>query len=105
MDAINHRVGTMVTDILPWPSGQGFEGGSEWWSHVKQQRERKRIDQLLGSALLNGVICQKLIEERDETLLDAFGLSEDTKNLIRSVEAKSISELAAAIVSSYSPLV
>jgi hypothetical protein len=104
MDAIN-RQATMVTDILPWPSGQGFEGSSEWWSHVKQQRERKRIDQLLGSALLSGVIRQKLVEDRDETLLDAFGLSEDTKTLIRSIEATSISELATAIVSSYSPLV
>jgi hypothetical protein len=91
--------GSMVADILPWPKGHGFSGADEWWSHVNQKHEKKRLDQLLGSALLNQSIQEKLIEQRDEDLLNAFGLSEDTKRIIRSIEASSISEFARAIIS------
>ena len=44
---------SVVMDVLPWPSGYGFNGGDAWWQHTLSQSERERLDDLLGLALLD----------------------------------------------------
>lgn len=97
-----HMTNTLVMDVSPWPSGHGFTGSSEWWSYLHNKDERKRLDQLLGAALLDPKLCSRLIDDRDEDLLNAFGLSDITKQWIQTVNISSLSDLAEAIVSAYS---
>jgi hypothetical protein len=97
-----HMTNTLVMDVSPWPSGQGFSGSREWWSYLHNKDERKRLDQLLGAALLDQKLCNRLIQDRDEELLTAFGLSDITKQWIQTVSIASLSDLAEAIVSAYS---
>lgn len=88
-----------VMDVLPWPSGHGFTGVNAWWDYVMTKEERQRLDNLMGLALLDENVCDRLIIERDETLMKAFGLSTETQTWLRGVEATSLTELAQAIIS------
>lgn len=88
-----------VMDISPWPQGQGFAGGKAWWDYMLSQDERKRLDHLMGVALLNDDIRERLVSQRDVALLVAFGLSEETQGWLRGIQATSLVELAQAIVS------
>mgnify|MGYP007022262673 CR=1 FL=1 len=90
-----------VMDVLPWPSGHGFTGVNAWWDYVMTKEERQRLDNLMGLALLDENVCDRLIIERDETLMKAFGLSTETQTWLRGVEATSLTELAQAIISGF----
>jgi hypothetical protein len=87
-----------VMDVLPWPSGRGFKGGDAWWSYVMSKDERRRLDNLMGLALLDEDVCDRLVHHRDESLLKAFGLSGETQAWLRSLPCTSLVELAQAIV-------
>lgn len=89
---------SMVMDISPWPHGKGFNGGKEWWEYLSTKDERKRIDHLLGMALLDETIRQRLIDDRDESLFIAFGLSDSTRQWIRRIDAQSLSDFARAVI-------
>nr|PZN54951.1 MAG: hypothetical protein DIU68_09360 [Chloroflexota bacterium] len=89
---------TPVMDVLPWPNGKGFNGSSEWWEYVMTKDERRRLDNLMGLALLDPDVCDRLLTKRDETLMKAFGLSTQTQAWLRGLQATSLSELAQAIV-------
>lgn len=91
----------MVMDISPWPSGNGFHGAQDWWNYVLSKDEKKRLDNMLGAALLSDAVQHRLVEERDETLMDAFGLSESTKQWLCEIEAGSLTEIASAVVKAY----
>jgi hypothetical protein len=91
----------MVVDLSPFPHGKGFQGAQEWWDYVLSKDERKRVDQLLGIALLDQTVCYRLVKERDETLLNAFGLSESTKQWFRGVNAQTLSDLAQAVLDTF----
>jgi hypothetical protein len=97
--ASSHMLNTMVMDLAPWPNSKGFQGTQEWWGYVLGKDEKRRLDHLLGAALLDAAICKRLIREKDDELLDAFGISENTKQWLHSVEAESLTDLAQAIVS------
>ena len=88
-----------VMDILPWPQGRGFAGASAWWEHVLSKDERQRLDHLMGVALLDEDVCRRLLQEQDDSLLSAFGLSEETRARLRAIDATSLTELAQAIIS------
>lgn len=92
---------TMVMDVSPWPHGKGFHGGKEWWDYVSSKDERKRLDHLLGMALLDESIRRRLIDERDESLFVAFGLSEATRQWIRRIDAVSLCDLAQAVIDTF----
>lgn len=91
----------MVMDLHPWPESTGFQGTQEWWAYVLSKDEKKRLDHLLGAALLDNRTRQRLVNERDESLLNAYGFSEMTKQWIRAIDAESLTDFARAIVTSY----
>ena len=88
-----------IMDVSPWPRGRGFSGGSAWWDYVQGQDEQKRLDNLMGVALLDQDVCDRLLSARDESLLEAFGLSEETRSWLRKLQPTSLVDLAQAIVS------
>ncbi len=89
--------GNLITDVSPWPSGRGFSGGSSWWQHVLRQDERKRLDNMIGIALLDAEIGKQLLSGKDEALFSAFGLSEETQKKLRSIQATTLADFAEAI--------
>lgn len=93
----------VVMDVLPWPSGYGFNGHGTWWQHVLSQNERERLDNLIGLALLDNDVCERLVTKRDRALLSAFGLSEQTQNWLKNIAASTLKELAQAIVEATRP--
>jgi hypothetical protein len=90
---------TPVMDVLPWPQGQGFTGATAWWDYMLSKDESRRLDNLMGVALLDEDMSQRLVTDRDDTLLASFGLSKETRTWLRNVPATSLVELAQAIVS------
>jgi uncharacterized protein GlcG (DUF336 family) len=87
-----------VMDVLPFPQGRGFSGADAWWDYVLGKEERKRLDQLMGLALLDRDIHDRLVEQRDHALMDAFHLSAETQAWLRAIPARSLTELAQAVV-------
>lgn len=88
-----------VMDLSPWPKGQGFAGSDAWWQYMLSKDERRRLDNLMGVALLDEEIRGRLVDQRDDTLMEAFGLSTETQGWLRTIKANSLVELAQAIVS------
>lgn len=62
------------------------------------KEEKRRLDNLMGTALLDETVRRRLVNERDTSLLTSFGLSTETQSWLRTVEAQSLTELAQAIV-------
>lgn len=89
---------TPTMDVLPWPQGHGFQGTGAWWDYVRSKEERKRLDNLMGLALLDEDICRRLLKDHDSSLYTAFGLSPDTQAWLRSIPAVTLVELAEAII-------
>lgn len=90
---------SLVMDVLPWPQGAGFNGGSAWWDYLLSKGESRRLDNLMGIALLDEEFGRRLVQDRDERLLEPFGLSAETLIWLRSIKATTLVELAQAIVS------
>ncbi len=88
----------VVMDVLPWPTGYGFTGGDTWWRHLFHQSERERLDNLIGLALLDPEICERLVNKRDPSLLSTFGLSKQMQDWLKSLNASTLKELAQLIV-------
>jgi hypothetical protein len=86
-----------LTDVVPWPSGLGFNNAEDWWTYVLAQDERHRIDHLLGLAFLNPSIGQRLLGH-DETLFDAFQLSQVSYRALKTIQANSIEAYAQALL-------
>jgi hypothetical protein len=87
----------MVMDIFPFPNGQGFSGAKAWWKHVLNLEEKRRLNNLVGIALLDTGVRNRLIDERDPALYEAFGLSDETKRWLQDVSADTLDELASII--------
>lgn len=68
---------------------------------MRNMSEEKRLDHLFGAALLNHDICRRLVQERDENLLETFGISERTRQWLRDVPANSLTDLAQALAVNY----
>lgn len=96
---MSQKYQTPVMDVLPWPQGQGFAGANAWWDYMLSKDESRRLDNLMGVALLDEDVSQRLVTDRDDTLLASFGLSKETRVWLRGVPATSLVELADAIVS------
>ncbi len=92
-----------LMDVLPWPSGSGFTGADAWGQQTLSPSERDGLDTLFGQALLDQGIRDRLLVQRDPTLLDALGLSEDTRRWLASVQASTLTEFAQAIVDGSRP--
>ena len=68
-----------------------------WRGFLLSAEEKRRIDQLMGSALLDESLCDLLVNKRDLSVMASFGLSFETQKWLRSVEAASLEELAQEI--------
>jgi hypothetical protein len=88
----------VVMDVLPWPDGQGFSGGSVWWDQLLDKSERQKLDNLLGIALLDEKVRDNLLHSRTDALLNPFGFSDEVRHWLKSIHAASLSELAEAIL-------
>jgi hypothetical protein len=69
-----------------------------WHGFLITHDEMSRIDRLMGSAMLDDALGHRLVHQRDGALLASFGLSLETQNWLRSIEASTLDELAQAIV-------
>lgn len=91
----------MVLDVSSWSGKRSFTGTDEWWSYVRNQDERRRLDHLLGVALLDETVRDRLVNTRDEDLLTAFGLSESTKGWIVTLRANSLTDIAKEVAANF----
>lgn len=91
----------MVLDITSWLGKRGFHGADEWCNYVRNQDERRRLDHLLGVALLDENIRHRLVDTRDEALLTAFGLSESTRRWIITLHANSLTDIASEVAANF----
>lgn len=83
-------------DKFPWPNSRrsivNDKGG-----HVLTHEDRESLDALLGAAMLDRGVRQRLLSERDSTLLLNFAISDETQAWLDSIQAQSLTELAQAI--------
>lgn len=86
-----------VMDVLPWPRGRGFTGAGAWWKDVLSRDEGQRLDNLMGMALLDEDICQRLVHGKDDSLMAAFSLSKEMQVRLRTTQVSSLAELAQAL--------
>jgi hypothetical protein len=70
---------------------------SIWHGYRLTLDEQRRIDSMMGKALIDPHICDRLVNQRDSALLDEFGLSAETQQWLCSIQAASLIELAQAI--------
>jgi hypothetical protein len=88
----------IVRDALVWPSGPGFIASDSCWLHTASPSERECLDNLIGLALIDQDIHDRLLVQRDPALLDAFNLSDDTRHWLVTVQADTLKELAQAVI-------
>src|SRR5579864_9130988 len=86
-----------------WPNGSAFGSADVWEHHTLAPNEGERLDHLVGLALLDSSVCNRLIVQRDPSLLDAFNLADDTRQWLATVQARTLEELAQAIVAASNP--
>ena len=68
-----------------------------WRGFLLSADEKRGIDRLMGTALLDDSTRDLLVNQRDASLMASFGLSGETQSWIRSIEASSLEELAQEI--------
>src|SRR5262245_12747877 len=96
--AHTHHEPPVVVDIVPYPRAHDFAGGYIFWNYMLRQSERERLDCLLGLALLDSDICERLVTKRDRSLLSTFELSEETQESLNRIKANTLKDFAQAIV-------
>ena len=70
---------------------------SIWRGFLLSADEKRGIDRLMGSALMDDSMRDLLVNKRDLSLMASFGLSLETQNWLRSIKASSLEELAQEI--------
>ena len=61
-------------------------------------QELLKLNQLVGAALTNRSICQRLVKQRDATLQSEFNLTAETWQYIASIKVASLDELCQALL-------
>jgi hypothetical protein len=89
---------TSARQIVPEPYKPQVASPDVWQGFLISQDEMKRVDRLMGNAMLDSALGHRLVHQRDGALLASFGLSLETQKWLRSIEATTLDELAAAIV-------
>lgn len=77
---------------------QPRSNGDVWRQHTLGQSERDRLDNLMGQALVDQRVHDRLLVQHDLSLLDDFDLSDDTRHWLSGVRASTLKEFAQAIV-------
>ncbi len=94
---------SLIMDVLPSPTGYGFTDADISWQHPRSQREREQLDSLMGLALLDQNVRDRLIVQHDPTLLDAFNLPDDTRHRLSNIRVNTLKEFAQAVVAASNP--
>ncbi|MEP7292138.1 MAG: hypothetical protein ABI835_10155 [Chloroflexota bacterium] len=76
---------------------QQYTRSGIWRGFLLTADEKRGIDRLMGSALLDDSLRDQLVNKRDTSLMASFGLSRDTQNWLREIQASSLEELAQEI--------
>ena len=87
-----------VFDVAPWPNGQGFTGGNEYWETVRTKDEDIRLSHLLLTGLMNSNVREQLLSKDDEDVYARFGISEQLQQRLHAADASSVEELAQALL-------
>ena len=92
-----------ILHILPNVDRSGFAYGDVWQQHTLSQSERDRLDDLVGQALIDQDVHDRLLFQRDPSLFDAFNLSDDTRRWCATLQASTLKEFAQAIIAAATP--
>ncbi len=87
-----------IMDVLPAPTDYAFTDADISWQHPLPQSEREQLDSLMGLALLDNNVRERLIVQHDPALLDAFDLPDDTRRELSRIQADTLKEFAQAVV-------
>lgn len=68
-----------------------------WRGFLLTADEKRGIDRMMGTALLDDSTRDLLVNKRDSSLMASFGLSRETQSWLRSIQATSLEELAQEI--------
>lgn len=86
-----------------WPNGLAFGNVDVWEAPALTQTEGEQLDHLVGLALLDPSVCDRLIVQHDPLLLDDLNLTDDTRQWLAAVRAGTLEELAQAILAASNP--
>lgn len=86
-----------VAHSIPQRSSK-FQRPKVWQGFLLSHEEKQRIDQMMGSALLDETLCRRLVNDRDTSVMSAFQLSVETQRWLCSIPASTLDEMAQAIV-------
>ncbi len=92
-----------VLYFLPGMDRSGFANGDVWRQHALSQSERERLDDLVGQALIDQTVHDRLLIHRDPSLFDTFNLSDETRRWCATVQASTLKEFAQAIIEAAMP--
>jgi hypothetical protein len=84
-------------DIVPFPGGQGFAGGDDWWEYVLTLDQVSRIDILMTMALVSEEICHALLSH-DQLLLNVFEFCPETLDLLKEIKVDTLEKYAQVLV-------
>ena len=87
-----------VFDVAPWPNGQGFTGGSEYWETVRTKDEDIRLSHLLLTGLMNSNVREQLLSKDDRDVYARFGIPERVQKRLHAADVNSVEELAEAFL-------
>ncbi len=74
-----------------------YQRSGIWRGFLLSTEEKRSIDRLMGSALLDESLCDRLVNKRDLSLLASFGLSLETQDWLLNIPASTLEELAQEI--------
>jgi len=60
--------------------------------------DMRKLDAMFGIALLDDDFCHRLVEEKDDALLAEHGLTDETRIWLRRIPARSLTEMAQAVI-------
>src|SRR5258708_38944389 len=90
--------------LLPGNDLYGFAGGDVWRQpDTLSQSDRDHLDNLVGHALIDQDIHDRLLRHRDPSLFDVFKVSDETRNWCATVQASTLQEFAEAIIAAATP--
>jgi hypothetical protein len=92
-----------VLHNLPGMDPSGFASGDVWRQHTLSQGERERLDDLVGQALIDQDVHDRLLIQRDPALFGTFNLSDETRRWCATVQANTLKEFAQAIIAAALP--
>ena len=87
-----------VFDVAPWPNGQGFTGGSEYWETIRTKDEDIRLSHMLLTGLMNSNVREQLLSKHDHDVYARFGIPEQVQQRLQAAEVDSVEELAEALL-------